>query len=264
MGPHHANRSEVRISHCFKESSKPVPYFPIHVRDEHPRFIPGMVARTSTRWFDVKSSKKAFTPIPFVHVSGHLSGSTLCFWTAYPQQIVASLTATVYQRLLRLISRRHSYKYAKSCRETLFKVSAYYVATRDDGFLNRVLGIFRKRSRRAVHNLYTFAFSNLGEDLRFVISQSCTQFLWLSFRSRTVVMPRSEKRDKSRDIDSSSELSFSLEMGNSPFIHDLGIWRKASQAWKTLHDYRRTTMTHSPLEGSSEFDVYLSETPQEY
>jgi len=111
------------------------------------------------------------------------------------------------------------------------------------------------KNRRAVHNLYTFAFSNLGEDIRFVINQSCSQFLWLSFRSRAV--NRSKKRDKSKDVDSFGDLSFSLEMGSSPFMNDVVPWKKASQAWKTLHRFR-TPMTHS-LDGSSEFDAYLSE-----
>jgi len=197
--PPHVSR-EVRITHS-RVSSDSVPYVPFHARSLHPS-IPGMCMRTSTRWFDVNASNRAFTPVPFVTISGHLSGSTLCFWTAYPQQIVASLTATVYQRLLRLVAKRHGHKFAGSCKLTLFKVSAYYATVHDDGFLNRILGILKKRNRRAAHNLYTFAYCNLDEDKRFVINQSCQQFLWLSFRSRAVNQQRCRDKSSMKDFTS--------------------------------------------------------------
>jgi hypothetical protein len=255
------NRVETRISHSFGRCSGAVPYVPVHVRALHPRYLPGLYPRTSLRWFETEGFQQSFTPIPFVHVSGKLSASTVCFWTAYPQQIVATLTATVYQRLLRLVIRRHGYKYSRSCRETCFKAATYYTVTRDDWFLNRFLGIFKKRNRRAAHNLYTLVFCNLDENFRFVISQVLKQALWLSFRSRTVVIPKVRVRDKSRiEGDSDSVLSFDWTEPE-PFDGRV-LWRKASQAWKTLHEHCHAT-NYSLSEESLEFGMCLSELSED-
>jgi len=255
------SRVETRISHSFGRCSGAVPYVPVHVRDSHPRYLPGLYPRTSVRWFEVEGFQQSFTPIPFVHVSGKMSASTVCFWTAYPQQIVATLTSTVYQRLLRIVLRRHGYKYSRGCRETCFKAAAYYATTRDDWFLDRFLGIFKRRNRRAAHNLYTLVFCNLDENFRFVISQVLEQALWLSFRSRTVVKPKVRVRDKSRmESDADSVLSFDW---TEPAPLDAKVlWRKASQAWKTLHEHCHAA-TYSLPEGSSECDMCLSELSED-
>jgi len=104
----------------------------------------GLCNRTSTRWFREEDSKKSFTPIPFVTVSGKFAGSTVCFWTAFPEQIVAVLTSTVYSRILRIVGKRHGWKFARSCRETIFKTAAYYSVTHDDGFFEPGPGNLQK------------------------------------------------------------------------------------------------------------------------
>lgn len=251
---------EQRISHSFKRDSGAVPFIPYHVRESHPRYLPGLYPRTSTRWFESEGFQQSFTPIPFVHVSGKMSASTVCFWTAYPQQIVATLTATVYQRLLRLIERRHGYRYVRGCRETIFKAATYYSVTRDDWFVDRFLGIFKRRNRRAAHGLYTCALSNLDENFRFVISQICQQISWLSFRSRAVVDPQYQRRDKSCKHDRDDDSLFSFEMNVPPVASEIRVlWKRASQAWKTLHEHCKYEIDSLSLGGSSEYFSCLSE-----
>jgi len=258
------SRIETRISHSFGRCSGCVPYFPIHVRESHPRYLPGLYPRTSVRWFETEGFQQSFTPIPFIGVSGKMSASTACFWTAYPQQIVATLTATVYQRLLRLVRRRHGYKYSQGCRETCFKAALYYTTTRDDWFLDRFLGIFKRRNRRAAHNLFTLVFSNLDENFRFVISQASKQASWLSFRCRAVVNPQYERRDKSgiKDTDSDFSLSFGEELEPDP-VEIRVLWRKASQAWKTLHEHRHAATYSLSSDESSECDMFRSELSED-
>jgi len=256
------SRVETRISHSFGRCSGAVPYVPVHVRDSHPRYLPGLYPRTSVRWFEQERFQQSFTPIPFVHSSGKFSASTVCFWTAYPQQIVATLTATVYQRLLRLVRRRHGEKYSRSCRETCFKAAAYYTITRDDWFVDRFLGIFRRRNRRSAHGLFTLVFSNLGENYRFVINQVFKQASWLSFRSRAVINSQYERRDKSSKTDSDSLLSFDF---SEPEPFDFVVlWKKASQAWKTLHEHcHAATYSLPEYTGGSECDMCLSELSED-
>jgi len=150
----------------------------------------------------------------------------------------------------------------RGCRETIFKAAAYYTVTRDDWFLDRFLGIFSRRNRRAAHNLYTLVFSNLDENFRFVISQILKQISWLSFRCRAVVDPQYRRRDKSKmEMDSDSVMSFDLTVPGS--VDDIRVlWRKASQAWKTLHEYCKLANNSLP-EGSSELDMYASELSED-
>jgi len=226
------------------------PFIPYKVRTAHPGSIPGMKVRSSTRWFDVAHSKRMHTPVPFVTSSGKFSGSTLCFWTAYPEQIVGSLTATVFGRIQRVVANRHGWKFARRCRETTFKVAAYYSVTHDDGFLDRVLGIFKKKKRRAVHNLYTYALNTMGDNIRFVINQVCLQSSWLCFRSRRVLDPNKTQRDKPLKESGSDSFSLLGEMVSESH-RNIGFPKSVSQAWKVVHSYRKWAPSSLSLSGES-------------
>jgi hypothetical protein len=154
---------------------------------DHPP-LEGMCARTSTRWFDVKTSKKVFTPIPFVKISGKFSINTLCFWTAYPEQIIASLTATVFQRIQKLVAKRFTRSYARKIFKLLFDISALYSVTHIDSFLDRLLGSLRtKGNLKNTRKLLAYFKCNIGANERFVYDQLTSKdlSLWLSFRSTT-------------------------------------------------------------------------------
>jgi len=207
-----------------------------------------MSVRTSTRWFDDVRSKRMHTPIPYVSNSGKISGSTLCFWTAYPEQICASLTSTVYSRIRKIVGKRHSFKYAGRCRETLFSAAAYYACTRDDWFFDRFLGILRRKHRRSAHNLLKYALCTLDDDKRFVINQICDQISWLSFRSRGPCDP--QRRDKSW-YDCVSEPFSSFEVMDSETRRKSSL-KLASQGWKVTN--RANLAKHTPSSDARSLD----------
>jgi len=232
-------------------------HVPPKVRSPHPRRIEGMATRTSTRWFQVKESKKIFTPVPYVTNSGKFSISTLCFWNTYPEQIIASLTSTVYQRLRGLVGKRHGFRCLKHYRETLFKIAAYYTVTHDDYFMDRVLGILKRKARKQAHNLLHFAVSTMDENIRFVYDQICSQILWLSFRAKTVVF----KRDKSKCSDSDADFLDTRSYEAGPRCVDWLTYKRASRTWELVHSYRCSSINSPDSTSSgSEFDDYLSET----
>lgn len=202
------------------------PHVPMKFKSQHPS-IEGLAMRTSTRWFSVRDSKRAFTPIPYVTVSGKFSVNTLCYWTAYPQQILATMSATVCSRLKRIMSRRFSMRYAKTILPLLARISFLYTVTRSDYLLDRFLGMLRKKDNRgpATRFLY-FSTCNLGEDDRFVYNQLCNTSLWLTFRCTTC------KRDKPISVsDSKDPLAWFTRAGES-VRDDYLRFRASSLLWK--------------------------------
>lgn len=183
--------------------------------------------RTSMRWFDVKTSKRVFTPIPFVSKSGKFSVNTLCYWTAYPEQIVATLSSTVLSRLKKIIARRFSWRYCKENLRLLAKISFLYTVTHSDYLMDRFLGILKRKANTGLaHRFLYHSTCKLGEDDRFVYNQLCNMSLWLSFRCRTC------KRDKPSMEKPVDPLSWFNLSGENSFIN-YNKFRQSTITWKT-------------------------------
>jgi len=218
------------------------------------------VSRTSYRWFDCQLSQRVFTPIPFVNRSGKFSINTLCFWTAYPEQIVASLCSTVYQRLLRIIANRFTWKYAVGNRQLLLKISALYTVTHHDSMVDRFLGILRKQDNLGVaHRLLYHYTCKLGAHTRFVYNQLTSLSLWLTFRSTTC------RRDKPSPEYGPRAHTITEGEGSWPLRQIYESFRGASLTWRPWSD-KVSGGKHAldRLYRVERVSVFSSENPEEY
>jgi len=182
-------------------------YKPIYVRSSHPLGIPGMVVKSSCRWFrNLPASRREEIVIPYVMNTGKFSVHALATWLCYPEQAVVSVTATVYQRLLKLFQRRK-----RNLRDTkhrdknlILKIAAYYSITHSDYFLDRMLALLGRS--KAVKGIFRSFLCRLGDKLWFVYRQVCLHTYWLTNRSLGT-------RDKPR-----------MSTTKVPQLPDLGYW----------------------------------------
>lgn len=165
------------------------PHFPSFVRELHPSPIkrPGMEYRTSIRWFSEHQSIRKMFQIPFISKSGKFSINTLYFWKAYPEQIFFSVISTVYQRLLKIMTKRHS-RINRRFRDAIIKIAIVYAIIKDDTIIDRFLGMTRRGGApiKAISNYAHYCAVQLNEDKRFVYSQAFHQANWLKFQSRGI------------------------------------------------------------------------------
>lgn len=166
-----------------KEIVGSVPYDPVHIPIAHPIHVDGMVMRTSKRWFRSWPSKREVRNVPYVGASGKFSMFKLATWYCHPEQLVASLTSTVYQRLLKIWGKRKRKVKDIQRRDKLqlLQVAAMYTVTHSDYFLDRALALLTKR--KPLRGLLVSFTRKLDDKFWFVYSQVCFQTYWLTFQS---------------------------------------------------------------------------------
>lgn len=151
--------------------------------------IAGYAVRSSTRWFLRQNwpTYRRPIPLPYIQKSGKLSMSAIAIWNAYPEQIVASVSSTVYLRLKKLLTKRHGKKNMTALRDVTFRCASLYAITHNDWLIDRFLGILRRKpleGKKVVKKLLHSVLCNLGENERFVYNQIYFQISWLTFRSK--------------------------------------------------------------------------------
>jgi hypothetical protein len=153
------------------------------VHELHPYRVGGMVTRTSTRWFRHWPSERRYRSVPYVTETGKFSSLELVTWNCYPEQLVASLTSTVYTRLLKIwMKRKQRFRDIKwSDKKILFKVAALYVTTHSDYFLDRALALLHRPG--PLNSIVNCFVRKLDDKFWFVYSQICNQIYWLTFQS---------------------------------------------------------------------------------
>lgn len=163
-----------------------VPYSAYKVRTPYPRRVEGMVLRTSNRWFRRWDSKRMSIQVPFVTKCGKFSDCDLVTWYAYPEQVVASLTSTVYSRLLKMWrGRKERYTDVKpKTRELLLKVSALYATIHSDYFMDRAIALLCRP--RPLSKLVDSYLSKIDDKFWFVYRQVSLQTNWLTFQSHGI------------------------------------------------------------------------------
>jgi hypothetical protein len=123
--------------------------------------------------------------LPYITKVGHISNCIQYRWTCKPTQLVSTLIATVYSRLMRTLLIRHGKKSFK-LGHLMLRCSAYYVFTKNDYFLNRVLGVLgckpSQRRKTIVNKCLRFYVAKLDDNTRFVLRQVWQQANWLSSR----------------------------------------------------------------------------------
>jgi hypothetical protein len=160
-----------------------VAYRAYKVRTLHPRRVEGMVLRTSTRWFRHWDSERRTIAVPFVTKCGKFSDANLVTWHAHPEQVVASQTATIYSRLLKIWrGRKQRVKDVNyRTREQLLQVSALYATIHSDYFMDRALALLCRP--RPLSRLMDSYLSKIDDKFWFVYRQVSLQAHWLTFQS---------------------------------------------------------------------------------
>lgn len=169
---------------------------------------PNYVYKLSSAWFEHSSLEKPKKyALPYIETCGRISNSTLYYWTCKPSTCVASIVATVHKKLLQLMIRRWKKK-AFKLSHLLLRCATYYVFTKNDYFLNRLLALlrFKRSGRKRSKDLVLFYESKLDENTRFVIRQVwINQADWLKSRAER---PRAQSKsivlDENLFLDSSS------------------------------------------------------------
>jgi hypothetical protein len=213
-----------------------VPYEPYHVRDAHPYHLSGMVTRTSKRWFRHWDSKRKPRAVPYVEQSGKISNLRLLDWDCYPEQLIASLTSTVYTRLLKVLRKRKAKIVDIKWRDhdLLIKVSALYVVSHSDYFFDRVLALLGRW--KTLSKVLQHFVRKLDDKFWFVYRQVCLQTHWLTFRSLGI-------RDKSSKLLLKSFMPNDTRDFRNIVIR--GAFETASNTWCWIK-FRRTPYVPVP------------------
>lgn len=174
----------------------PSEYVPKNFSGFAPR-IRGAKIRNSKRWIDGCSGPNTALDFPYIDMLGRFTGSTLFRWSCDPRSFIASVVATITDRIknralyyndMRLVT-RHSDK--------LVRAAYYYAVSRNSYFWDRIL-FFVKNLKENGNLISRFVLRwNLRTDAnkRFVYSHVCNQTKWLLFR---VERPRDKSAIKVR------------------------------------------------------------------
>lgn len=196
--------------------------------------IPGMVMRTSTRWFRSQgwSTVKRPLPVAYVENSGKISMSQLATWNCYPEQLLVTYVATIYQRLKKIIVGRHGFKdFRMSFHRLCFMAASLHAILHDNWIIDRFLGISRsksKKSRKGLKNLLNFVLSHLGDSERFVYNQINYQILWLTLRGKK---PRDKPRKELYYLVPPKQLS---QRGGKTTKQDYPSFMQPACTWKKV------------------------------
>jgi hypothetical protein len=178
---------------------------------------PGYSYKTSIRWFPGGPDKNRDYGLPYITNAGRITNSIVYRWKCQPSQIVTTLISTVHSRLLKVMLKRIGKRAFKSS-HFLLKCAAYYVLTRDDYFLSRILGAFKNRSEKPAKGVLRKCEPKMDDKTRFVYRQLCFQSNWLTSRAE-------RPRDKSR---------FRVLLKRSD-----GVVFTTGVEWVTSHEYKR-------------------------
>lgn len=218
-----------------KKMDDSTPYQSHAVHELHPYHVAGMVTRTSTRWFRHWTSERKYRSVPYVTETGKFSAQELITWNCYPEQLLASLTSTVYTRLLKIwMKRKQRFRdIRRKDKNLLFKVAAYYATTHSDYFLDRALACLHKPG--PLSSLVVCFVRKLDDKFWFVYSQICNQIYWLTFQSlgisdksrkdfRESFMLSSTKGERIKSLrecfETASCVTARIKFRDTPYVHE--------------------------------------------
>jgi hypothetical protein len=195
-----------------------------------------MVTRTSLRWFRGWDSVRKPRQVPYVTQSGKFSAYELATWDCYPEQLIASLTSTVYTRILKIwMKRKLRYRDMKvQDKKLLLRVAALYVVNHSDYFMDRALAVLHRPAPLA--KLVSCFVSKLDDKYWFVYRQVCLQTYWLTFQSLEI-------SDKSSGKVLKNFMSNDIEFYRNRVIY--GAFETASDVTRRI-EFRKTKYVPVP------------------
>jgi len=144
--------------------------------------------RTSKTWMTGIRSAKSVCKVPYIDKQGEIHATSICYWRCDATQLYASVTSTVYKRLVGM-SRTVPYK--KRCaRDLLLKIALVYSLENDECWFRRCKAMLGKA--KDLRNFVYGFMKRMDQNKRFLFDQAQQVALWFQFRSR---LPR--RRDRS-------------------------------------------------------------------
>jgi hypothetical protein len=155
--------------------------------------VPATRVRLSTRWIaNYTHLCKREIGIPYINNSGKIGLTTICRWFAHPLQVIATISATVFQRLQQILIRRHGTRFAFAHKDVTIRTAICYSISRNDWIIDRFLGYYKRKANNGPYIALLSKFiAQFDDDKRFVYSQAWQQAYWLTSRSE-------RPRDKSK------------------------------------------------------------------
>lgn len=177
--------------------------------------LEGIELRRTERWIDGPQITSEYT-IPYIDRWGRITGSSFATVRCSPQQYVATIVATVTQRLKQFAARKNGHGAVIRNSKLLVKAAYYYAVSKNDWFRSRFLELSKSigENRRTMNGLLNKFLAKMDDYTRFVYSQVYFQTNWLFSRAEW-------PRDKSR--------FFKL----SKTFHESGL-KETREQWRAL------------------------------
>lgn len=156
--------------------------------------------KESKRWYISAYARRMYN-VPYIDYCGRIHATTVGRWYCEPEQLFATLVATVYKRLVGNCA-RNNLKKRRPRNDLLFQASLLYVIKKDSSFFLRVLCMLSRRQYTELRKYLCFVKHRLDANKRFLYGQACQSASWLQHRTRRP-SGRTE-RDKSRLDDCAS------------------------------------------------------------
>jgi hypothetical protein len=161
-------------------SGKPkgVSYQP-EIIPNHPKSNGLVRFKISEKWFPSARSSRVCRKVPFIDHRGCIHSASVGVWMCTSQQLLATITSTIFKRLRSVEMKKPRKKRVKF--DLLFKVSLTYALTLDTYWFIRALELLKRNNSRALLNHYYR--KHMGSNKRFLFDQACQNALWLQSRA---------------------------------------------------------------------------------
>ncbi len=151
--------------------------------------------KESKRWYISSYARRMFN-IPFIDHCGRIHNTSVAHWYCEPEQLFASMVATVNKRLVGRYRQKFIPKYRPKS-DLLFQVSLLYVITKDSSKFLRMQCMLARRRYTQLRKFCCFVKHRLDDNKRFLYDQAFNSASWFQHRARRPC-GRKVTRDKSR------------------------------------------------------------------
>jgi len=143
------------------------------------------VTKVSKRWYTQRDLVKSSYVIPYIDKLGAFTGHDLATVRCSPSQYVATVTATILDRLRKRATQYNNHKVVNKHRSLLTGAAYYYSISKNSWFLDRVLALLKnlEENQRIIWKILKKFLCTLDENKRFVYSQVYFQTNWLYTRA---------------------------------------------------------------------------------
>jgi hypothetical protein len=134
--------------------------------------------RESDFWIYGNTPKLSWFHVPLVERDGSISSSCIAVWYTTPTRFIASLIATIFQKLVRC---KFNHRKQIQLDSLLYRLASLYAVTQDHSMFCRVIECLKRKPKIAFSLLYRFEKKSV-ESTRFCLGQLQLCSLWLQLR----------------------------------------------------------------------------------